>query len=312
MTAIVAMLSLLCVPIASTAFAGKQSLDSILTESGLSWGMTRDQVITALRKQFDAKMVAETKGVDDIARRDKIRKSYDDRFKLIEESYLELAAGERSGLEVSIVGDQFVTGNNESVLTSIEEVATKYYFFIDNQLYKIAVTYDPAYIGGLAFDTFAAKTNEKYGSPDSEDLDEEGFFVGAMWKDKKGNRLRILDRSLHYNSFLMTFSSIELEAPLVEKHAAAAASRKAGPAVSSDIESLTEGEDTVADGSAVDDILGTSTKVDLLAGLPQEEIDAMNETEEEKKKKKKEKKKKTRKKKDDGKTGSSGAGIVIY
>ena len=321
-TCLLTLVSVLLV-IPSLAFAGGKTdvpLDTIL--EGISWGASKAEVLEGLESIINQQRDTELQGIVDIGKQDQIRKRFRDRFSTIKDSYRDLAAGERSGLRVSIVADEFVEGNNEAVLVVREEIATKYYFFYNDQLYKIAVAYNPAYIDNMHFDAFVEAATDKYGTPLKEDTDEEGFFTASYWLDHNGNQLRISDHSNNYDSFLMVFSSESISQEVEPVHTASIEKRYAAPEVSSDIGDLVGDDEEGELSSAASAILQEEVDVDLMAGLPEEERLAMEEEkkkqeeaeEKKKKKKKRDKKKRDKKKRDkkDKKDEKNGTGIIIY
>lgn len=295
-------------------------LTSVLDE--LEWGMSSKDVLKRLDARIWATFEAETADTADIGKKDKVRKQYKQRADKLVESFKELKSASRSGLEVSVVSDEFVLDNNESVVVVREDIATRYYFFVNDKFYKLAIAYDPSYIGDLAFDSFIAAVATKYGKPNTEVTDEEGFFAQAIW-ESNGSRLRVDDKWHTYDTYLMAFTDINLESSVKAKHEAAIRARYTEPEVGADISALTEGDDDMG-RSAADALLGGSTRVDLKAGLPQEDIDAMNAEKiaaaeggdksglSEKKAKAPKKKKDNRKKFEDLEKKDEKKGLIIY
>jgi len=313
--------------VSGTAFAKKSKksakpLGGIL--NGVEWGQSKDKVMERIEAIIMAEYAEKSAEIGDMGKRDKLRKSYVQRVERIEKSHKEFKSGERSGLEVSIVASEFVPDNQESVLVVREEIATKYYFFLSDELYKVAVAYDPDYIGEMAFDSFVAAITKKYGDPADEGVDAEGYFIMATWEDSEGTRLRATNAADHYDTYLMSFTSVEREAKVSEKHDAANVERNTEPSVSADIDALVDKDGDANSGNAADAILGGGTAIDLKAGLPQEDIDAMAEGEmvggdhgdkggTSDKKKKKTKKKKVKKGEfKDVEQKEGGKGIIIY
>lgn len=325
---VLAMVAMLALSLASsTAFAKKSKksskpLGGIL--NGLEWGQSKDKVMERLAEIIMEEFALKGADISDMGKRDRLKKQYDKRVERIGKSHKVFKSSERSGLEVSIVASEFVPDNSESVLVVREEIATKYYFFLNDELYKVAVAYDPDYIGELAFDSFVAAVTKKYGDPADEGVDEEGYFIMASWEDAEGTRLRVNNAADLYDTYLMSFSNMEREALVAEKHDAANSKRVVEPSVSADIDALVDDGD-INSGNAADAILGGGTAVDLKAGLPQEDIDAMADgdivsgdqgdkggTSDKKKKKKVKKKKKKKGEFGDVEKKEGGTGIIIY
>jgi hypothetical protein len=225
-------------------------------------------------------------------------------------SYTQLMKDNVASLSVSIVGEEFMPDNNESMLTQRDEIATKYFFFLNDKLYKIAIVYDSDYLGPIAFDTFCATTEEKYGRAYDEVWTDEGDFMEAIWKDKS-TILNVKNKYASYSTFLMVFSEEATSKPLVEQHKRYYESVNSGPEISADIDLLTADDNEEVD-SSVDAILGKKTEVNLLAGLSEADLATINGTpqqQEEEAQKKAKAKKKTNKKKNSAKAKQ---GLAIY
>ena len=276
----------------------KPSVEDIL--GNLTWGMDHETVIKRLTEKINEDYRAKVKGTLDESYADLMRKTYTERADNMRKSYIPLMKDNVASLSVSIIGEEFMPDNNESMLTQREEIATKYFFFINDKLYKIAIVYDSSYLGPVAFDSFCATTEAKYGKPYDEIWTDDGDFMESIWKDKS-TILSVKNKYASYNTFLMVFAEEATNTPLVAQHKQYYKSVNSGPEISADIDLLTadDGEDI---GSSVDDILGKKTEVDLLAGLSQEDLDVIagktNPNETEAQKKAKANKKNTKKKND--------------
>jgi len=287
----------------------KASVEDIL--GNLSWGMDHETVMKRLAEKINEDYRAKVKGSLDESYADLMRKAYNERAENMRKSYMPLMKDNVANLSVSIIGEEFMPDNNESMLTQREEVATKYFFFLNDKLYKIAIVYDSSYLGPVAFDTFCATTEAKYGKPYDEVWTDDGDFMESIWKDKT-TILNVKNKYASYNTFLMVFSEEATSNTLKVQHKQYYDSVNSGPEVSSDIDLLTvdSSEDI---GNSVDDILGKKTEVDLLAGLSQQDLDVIagktNPNETEAQKKAKAKKANKNKKKNDAKAQQ---GLVIY
>lgn len=277
----------------------------------LKWGMSSEQAKKIIAEKIMDDFRAKTEGNSDLSFVDNTRKAHAQRVENMQKSYMVLTRENSSSLGVSIVGDEFMPDNNESLIIQSEDIATKYYFFKDDKLYKMAVVYDSSYLGPVAFDTFCATTAQKYGPAQKEIWDDEGTFMESIWTDKSDVKLVVKNKHSSYSTFLMVFVDDSVESKLQANHKAYFASLNSGPEVSSAIDALTADSDD-AGASSIDAMLGKKTQVDLLAGLSQEDIDIINgkTTEKEIEKKKKEKAKKQEKaRKSDAKAKQ---GLEIY
>ena len=260
-------------PSARKAEASKPSLSQILGK--LKWGMSAEDTKKILADKIMDDFRAKANGNSDLVFVDNLRQTYSDRAENMQKSFLMLTRENSTSLGVSIVGEEFMPDNGESLLTQREDFATKYFFFKDDQLYKIAVVYDSAYLGPVAFDSFCATTAEKYGPATKEIWDDDGNFNESIWTDKSPVKLTVKNKYSSYNTFLMVFVNDSVESSLVAAHKAYFASLNAGPEVSSDIDALTA-DPTDGGGSSIDALLGKKTEVNLLSGLSQEDIDIIN------------------------------------
>lgn len=277
--------------------ASKDSKKATVSASlgNLKWGMSSNDCKKIVGDKIMDDFRTKSEGNSDLSYVDNLRKTHTDRVESMQKSYLQLTRDNSAMLSASIVGDEFMPDAGEALLTSREDNATRYYFFKDDKLYKMAIVYDSAYLGPIAFDTFCATTEQKYGKAKDEIWDDDGNFLASVWTD--GNvKLTVKNKYVSYSTVLMVYTDDAVEKTLTAKHKAYFDSLNAGPEVSSEIDALTadSGEDA---GSSIDALLGKKTKVDLLAGLSQEDIDIINgkTTEKEIEKKKKAKAKKAAK-----------------
>ena len=289
----------------------KTAADLSASLGALSWGMSAEKAKTVIGDKIMEDFRTKSYGNTDLGYVDNLRKTHTDRVESMQKSFVVLKSDNTSMLSASIVGEEFMPDANESMLTSREDIATKYYFFKDDKLYKMAVVYDSNYLGPIAFDTFVATTAEKYGPATSEDWDDEGNFNASVWKDKSNVTLTVKNKYQSYNTFLMVFADASVENALHPQHLAYYQKMNSAPEISSAIDALTE-DDPNAGANSVDAILGKKTEVNLLAGLSQEDIDIINGVttkEEIEKKKAKAKKKAAKNKKTDAKAK---AGLKIF
>lgn len=239
----------------------------------IKWGMSHDLVMRKIEEKLMADFQAKSRGTTDLAYADMQMKTRVERIENMQKSYIPLVRDNAAGLSVSIIGEEFMPDNEESMLTQREDIASKYYFFHGDKLYKIAVVYDSAYLGPIAFDTFIATTEQKYGASSDEVWTDDGDFTEAIWRAKDGSSLSVKNKYASYNTFLMVFSEEAVNATLVAKHKAYYNMTNAGPEISSSIDSLTSDAPSDAGPNSVDTLLGKKTEVNLLAGLTQDDID---------------------------------------
>ena len=288
-------------PSSQNAKNTKQATGLSANLNGLKWGMSASEAKTIIADNIMNEFRAKSEGNTDLSYVDLLRKTHSERVENMQKSYLTFTRDNSAAISVSIVGEEFMPDAGETMLTSREDNATRYYFFKNDKLYKMALVYDSAYIGPIAFDTFCSQTEQKYGKAKQEVWDDDGLFLESIWTDNTDVKLTVKNKYSSFNTFLMVFSDDKVESTLTAKHKAYVESLNAGPDVSSAIDALTADSDG-GDTSSIDAMLGRKTEVDLLAGLSQDDIDIINgvttEKELEKKKKAKAKKEKDSRKND--------------
>jgi len=278
----------------------------------LRWGMSVETAKSILADKIMEDFAKKVEGNGDLSYVDKIRRVYSDRVENMQKSFLVLTSDNSTTLSVSIVGEEFMPDVGESLLMQREDFATKYFFFRDDKLYKMAVVYDSSYLGPIAFDTFCATTEAKYGRAKDEVWDDDGNFNESIWTDASDVKLIVKNKYSSYSTFLMVFVDDKVERELAGLHKAYYDELNKGPEVSSAIDALTEdsGEGTQ---NSVDALLGKRTEVDLFAGLSDDEKKVATgeyaQEEEEKAKKAKAKKEKKTPKKSNAKAK---AGLEIF
>lgn len=240
-------------------------LDEVL--GPVSWGAPHLEVCKSVEDQIMADFKNAAKNVVDVAKRDAMRRRYESDFDSIKQSFRPLKDRTSSGLTASIVSDEFVEGNGEAVLVVPDEMMTRYYFFVDNQLYKIAIAYTPEALKGVSFLDFIALFAKRYGMAFTESYDADDFLTSVVW-ESEGTRLRVEDHIPIYKTFLVVFTDVTLEAKVADKHAAAKAEREAQwAATSAELEDLTADPEDGTETSAASDIIGDVKGIDVPEGV---------------------------------------------
>ena len=108
----------------------------------LSWGMSSEEAKRVISDIIMDDFRAKTDGNSDLSFVDNTRKAHTQRVENMQKSYMVLTRENSAGLGVSIVGEEFMPDANESLIIQNDDIATKYYFFKDDKLYKMAVVYD--------------------------------------------------------------------------------------------------------------------------------------------------------------------------
>ncbi|TXD37545.1 hypothetical protein FRC98_07585 [Lujinxingia vulgaris] len=294
----------------------------------IEWGDSRDEVVEKLREQ----MIQEVRD-DESLRGDRVamqraRQRALDRARAVEDSHTPLR-GARTGYEVSIISGEFNKDNNEELLRVRDEVAQRYYLFVDGKLYRVVVAYNSDYVENVGFETFLAQASRRYGRAVSSDYGEvfgEEVLVRATWEDRD-SELRVEDKREFFGTFAMIFSDRSMLSELRAANRLATGEQAQQAEVSERVRALQRSEAVDRHAGAVDSLLGGDTTVDLSAGRPdyseedaaaaeaqaraEAEARAEREREEEKKKKKKKKRRQERTDFSDLEAGG-GDDLIIY
>ncbi len=331
-----AVLSLAVAGSSSTAFAQKKAapqqadqtqLSSVLGD--ISWGDRKNDVVQKMRSAMLTKLREDPKLRSDRTLMQEEHRKVLARVKAIEDSYTELK-GERSGYEVSVISGEFMQNNGESMLRVRDDVAQRFYFFIDGQFYRMVVAYNPDYLAKVGFEAFVVQTARRYGKPVSTEYGEvrgEEELIQVTWNDG-GSELRVENKKEFFATFSMTFTDAAMLKRLQssQRNVGTGGAVKRDAEVSALVQGLSDSAANDRNERVVDHLVG-NISVDLSDGRPREDIQAEIEEEaaaiqaaaDEKagKSKKATKKKKTTKKKparDFGNidTKSGGDDLIIY
>ena len=72
--------------------------------------------------------------------------------------------GQKSGWDVSIIGQEFQQNTAEAVLVTKEDVWTRYFFFFEDGLYKMFLAFNKDALAGKTFQDFGKGMEAKYGN----------------------------------------------------------------------------------------------------------------------------------------------------
>lgn len=243
--------------------APKKGVSAILKT--LDWGASSIRVFEALEAEVDERFADTIKGADTLVI-DKIMRRKRAEKKSIRKAYVRFD-GRTTGYEASLVADDFTANNGEAMVRVDDGPAQRYYFFKDEQLYKVLVVYSTAVARQTKFPAFVNKAAGKYGKPVSTITDEkaDNALVGAIWRDDM-TELRVRDRSL-FGTYTMAFLQAGRGAQIEDARAPSAdgASPIVDPQADGMIaDIMVDGEGAGAD--VVDQLTGVEHKVNLDLG----------------------------------------------
>ena len=245
----------------------------------IEWGDNPQQVLEKLRTAKLAELREDHTLRANPAQMQRARQGVLDQMRRVEDSHTDLR-GERTDYDMSIIATEFTKNNNESVLRVRDNVAQHFYFFIDNELYKLVIAYNQDQVQHLGFQAFVDRVTQRYGAPVSTERGtirgEEGM-VEATWMDTH-NTLRVNNRRQFFGTFTMAFSDRQFEERWTERGRVFGGNDQEEEAyqVSDRVRQLTAPSDHRR-GSALDSMVGEIT-VDLSTGDEDEEDEAEEST----------------------------------
>lgn len=246
--------------------AAQEGMESVL--QGLRWGAKKEEVLRYYKDQKQEEFRAAAKEVRDPIQKEKLRRQkLLDEYKEIEDSWTPLKGPGRTGYEVSVVSGEFQKDSGEALLRVKDERAQKFYFFVNERLWKMAIVYNADYLSGIGFEAFVEQVVRKYGDSDESEYDSDGYLARAMWRDPK-SELRIEDKSSFFGTFVMVFSDLET---LQQRRDAGAVYGGGGEERdrSADLASIKEDDGFAADSNIVDRLVGQNIEVNLDRGRPE-------------------------------------------
>jgi hypothetical protein len=275
---------LLCVGlVAGSLSAASGGLSETLGD--IEWGDSREQVLEKLKSRMLDTLDGRQDLKHDRVKMQEARKEMLDRHARIAESYDRLE-GKRTGYEVSVIAGEFTKNNGEALLKVNDEMAQRFYFFVDGDLYKRVVAYRQSAIEGVAFPAFVKRVAAKYGRPDEANnhtIDGEEKLHTVHWKDDE-TLLRVEDAREFFGTFKMVFSDRSKVESLRASEGAFGGSDKTDEEVSARVQDLTKGsaKGTSEEENVVDSMIGESVEVDLYSSTDDaEEENGSEETEDE-------------------------------
>jgi hypothetical protein len=244
--------------------AASSGLSETLGE--IEWGDSREQVLEKLKKRMLDTLDERQDLKHDRVKMQEARKRLLDRHERIAESYDRLE-GKRTGYEVSVIAGEFTKNNDEALLKVNDEIAQRFYFFVDGHLYKKVVAYRQSAINGVAFPAFVKRVAAKYGRPDEanrQTIDGQEQLHSVHWKDDE-TLLRVEDAREFFGTFKMVFSDRSKVESLRASEGAFGGSDKTDEDVSARVQDLTtvSGSGPGDEENVVDSMIGESVEVDL-------------------------------------------------
>ena len=199
------------------------------------WGMTPQQVMDKINARIEdgykdriAKTAAEP------AKNDKLRKQMHDETAVIKKNLVKFD-GQKGPWDVSIIDQEIVQGQGESMLYMKEPKSTRYFFFDHDSLYKMFIAFDKEMLLGKNFKDFGAAMQGKFGKA-QENYVIRNDSVGVkerkldhlLWRSSTGDGLKLVDRSEFYDVYCLVLYDNSVEQRMVAERKAADANKPKG------------------------------------------------------------------------------------
>jgi hypothetical protein len=227
------------------------------------WGMSSDDVVgkvqDKVRGNYQERL---TKTANDPSRNDRLRKEMMGEVDKVKSSLVKFDE-QKTGYDVSIVDREFLRNAGESMLVAKEENATRYFFFDNNQLYKMFIAFDKEILQGKSFREFGRQMQKRFGKAREvmvEDRTKAGVRVKLdhfIWSSKAGDTLRLVDRSEFYDVYCLVI----YDSGVAQKQEQLRQARTGGPKSDGLIEAVTApvGNDRDPNDNIIDRISGKET-----------------------------------------------------
>jgi hypothetical protein len=174
-----------------------------------SWGMSPQAVMEKLNAKIDASYKERVEKYRlDPAKSDSIRGQIKAEKTRVAKSLVKFD-GEKSGWDVSIIDEEFLQNNGESMLQYKEPKSTRYFFFSGDSLYKMYVAFDKDVVAGKSFQEFGDMMQQKYGRAQVVYRDvvmhgvKNKVLDSFQWRSAEGDGLRLVDRSKFYDVYCL-------------------------------------------------------------------------------------------------------------
>ncbi len=236
----------------------------------LDWGANHQAVLAKLKADLDARYEERLEKTSDTLQVDRILREKSAAFAAIEKTFISFS-GQRTGYESSLIADDFKANNDESVLRIDERDAQRYFFFLEDRLWKVLVAYNTGVSTKVPFPSFVDQVKSKYGAPLAVDTDSAGgkkVMLAAHWEDGL-THLIVEDRTGFFGTFVMKF--VEKNEGLALERKRSEEERPVAPSQSARAEGLMSdimGDVAEVDTDVVDRLTGVEHTVDMESGRP--------------------------------------------
>ncbi len=176
----------------------------------LRWGLSPAETFNHLKTQIEQsyrERIAQAARTDAILE-DRLRQEMRTEAQRVRGTFVRFR-GEASGWDTSFIRDEFTHGNNESMMVWRDESthSQRYYFFINDRLWKVYQAFDASVFAGINFGQFSEAIQGRFG----RGVQRNGVLVEGRppaqwveWQDTT-TRLRAIDQTRFYGFFCLVF-----------------------------------------------------------------------------------------------------------
>ncbi len=188
------------------------------------WGMKPEEVMAQARAAVEAKYEPRVdKAKQDPGLQQRLRDEMVKEIAAVKKSFTKFE-GQKSGWDVSIIGQEFQQNTGEAVLVTKEDVWTRYFFFFEDGLYKMFLAFNKDALAGKSFQDFGKGMEAKYGNAREVFRDDRVKGGGVKrsldhyeWSAGGGDRLKLVDRSEFYGVFCMVLYDGSVQDRVIER-----------------------------------------------------------------------------------------------
>jgi hypothetical protein len=174
-----------------------------------TWGMSPQQVIEKVSAKIDAAYKEKVeKFRTDPAKSDMIRRQIKGDKDALGKSLVKFD-GHNAAWATSIIDEEFIPNNGESMLVQREDKSKRYFFFSGDALYKMYIAFDKEVVQGKSFAQFGDMMQQKYGKAQAvyREVAARGMkdkvLDAFQWRSAEGDGLRLVDRSKFYDVYCL-------------------------------------------------------------------------------------------------------------
>jgi hypothetical protein len=228
------------------------------------WGMKPEDVEKLVDVQLEKKYQPRLEqSRQDPGKQTRIREEMMREIANVKKSFTKFE-GNKSGWDVSIIGPEFEQNTGEAVLVTKEEIWTRYFFFFEDGLYKMFLSFNKDALQDKSFEDFGKMMEDKYGR--AKEVYRDDKVKGGVrhtldhyeWS-AGGDRLRLIDRSEFYGVYCLVLFDGEVQHRLADRRKVV---NPGGPKGDSLVEAVTAKDDSGRDANdnIVDRLTGREVK----------------------------------------------------